>query len=135
MSFAQSLAYDAVSDKLWVFGGGAVATPVIFSAPGGTLGGAPDGDGIASVNAILTQAFRVDTNLTETGVYQPGVNGPPARGGAPRGFAVRTVGGVTTVYLGMGNHVQAWSNDQELGGTNSPWRRIWATVRTCLART
>jgi len=129
LSFHQSLAYDPGSDKLWVFGGGAISTPIVFMANGGTLGGAPGGDGITAQNAILTQAFRVDTNLTETGVYAPGVSGPPARLGQPRGFAVRTAGGVTTVYLGMGNHVQAWSNDQELGGTNSPWRRIWATLR------
>lgn len=129
LSFHQSLAFDPVSDKLWVFGGGAVSTPIVFTANGGTLGGAPNGDGIVAQNAVLTQAFRVDTNLTETGVYAPGVNGPPARGGAPRGFAVRTANGVTTVYLGMGNHVQAWSNDQPLENTNSPWRRIWATLR------
>jgi hypothetical protein len=39
------------------------------------------------------------------------------------------------VYIGMGNHVQAWSNDQELGGTNSPWRRIWATQRPPVSTT
>src|SRR6185503_10412548 len=71
----------------------------------------------------------VDTNLLEVGTYVPGSNGAPARLGGQRGFAVRTANGVTTVYLGMGNHVQAWSNDQPLTNTNSPWRRVWATQR------
>lgn len=129
LSWCQSLAYDKGSDKLWLLGGPISAVPNIYSAPGGTLGGAPNGDGIAAQNAALTKAFQLDTNLLDVGVYVPGVNGPAGRGGSPRGFAVRTAGGVTTVYLGMGNHVQAWSNDQPLTATNSPWRRIWATLR------
>jgi hypothetical protein len=109
MAFCQSLAYDADADKLWVFGGtAATTTPNIMSAPGGTLGGAPDGDGIAAVNAALIREFQADSALT--------------RGGAQRGFAVRTVDGVTSVYLAMGSHVQAWRNDQSTNGTgtNSP---------------
>jgi hypothetical protein len=129
LQFCQSLAYDAVSDKLWVLGGPLGAAANVYSAPGGTLGGAPNGDGISSINAALTRAFTLDTNLLETGVYQPGLAGPANRGGQPRGFAVRTVGTNTTVYVGMGNHVEAWRNDQPLEGTNSPWRRIWATLR------
>lgn len=129
LSFCQSLVYDAGSDKLWVLGGPIGPAAIVFTAPGGTLGGAPAGDGISSINGALTRAFQLDTNLLEVGVYQPGVSGPPGRSGSPRGLAVRTVGDVTTVYLGMGNHVQAWSNDQPLDATNSPWRRIWATQR------
>ena len=133
LSWCQSLAYDPGSDKLWVLGGPINAAPSIFSAPGGTLGGAPNGDGISTLNAALVRAFTVDTNLLETGVYisrTVSTNGVLARAGTPRGFAVRTVDGTnTTVYLGMGNHVEAWSNDQPLTGTNSPWRRIWATLR------
>jgi len=131
-NWCQSLAYDPVGDRIWVLGGSIGASPIIYSAPGGTLGGAPNGDGIASPSSAFVQAFRVNTNLLETGVYvspEVSTNGIPGRGGTPRGFAVRTAGGVTTVYLGMGNHVQAWSNDQPLTGTNSPWRRIWATLR------
>ncbi len=127
LQWCQSLAYDAVSDKLWVFGGPLNASPNVFFAPGGTLGGASAGGDPAALNAVLTRAFNVDTNLLDVGVYvSPTVttNGVPARGGIPRGFAVRTVGTNTTVYLGMGNHVQAWSN----AGTNG-WHRIWATQR------
>jgi hypothetical protein len=123
LNWCQSLAYDKASDKLWVLGGSIGATPNIYSAAGGTLGGAPNGDGIASANAGLARAFQVSAGLPD--VLS---NGYP-RGGQPRGFAVRTVAGVTTLYLGMGNHVQAWSNDQPLANTNSPWRRIWATLR------
>jgi hypothetical protein len=132
-SFCQSLAYDPGSDKLWVLGSPLGANPIIYIAPGGTLGGAPNGDGIAATNIVLTKAFQLDTNLLETGVYvSPSVstNNIPGRGGQPRGLAVRTVDGTnTTVYIGMGSHVQAWRNDQPLAGTNSPWRRIWATRR------
>ena len=123
LNWCQSLAYDKTSDKLWVLGGSIGAVPNIYSAPGGTLGGAPNGDGIANANAALVRAFQVSAGLPD--VIS---NGYP-RGGQPRGFAVRTVGSVTTLYLGMGNHVQAWSNDQPLENTNSPWRRIWATLR------
>ncbi len=129
LAWCQSLAYDSTSDRLWALGGPLGAAPAIFFAPGGTLGGAPDGGNPAAANAVLTKAFTVDTNLLDVGVYvSPSVstNGVPGRGGAPRGFAVRTVNGTnTTVYLGMGNHVQAWSND----GTNGTWRRAWATMR------
>jgi hypothetical protein len=117
LGFCQSLAYDRDSDKLWVFGGtAATTTPNIMSVPGGTLGGAPDGDAINAINAALVREFQADNSL--------------ARGGAQRGFAVRTVDGVTTVFLGMGSHVQAWRNDQSTNGTgtNSLWRRIWATL-------
>ncbi len=129
LTFNQSLAYDVGSDKLWVLGSPINATPVVFFANGGTLGGAPNGDGISTINPALTKAFQLDTNLLDVGVYAPGVAGLPGRGGVGRGMTVRTVGGVTTLYIGMGNHVQAWSNDQPLTGTNSPWRRIWATQR------
>ncbi|HWN97098.1 MAG TPA: hypothetical protein VNT99_18860, partial [Methylomirabilota bacterium] len=132
LTWCQSLAYDPVSDKLWVLGSPLGKNPVIFSAPGGTLGGAPDGGNISAINGAFVRAFQVDTNLLDVGVYvSPSVstNGIPSREGAPRGFAVRTVGTNTTVYLGMGNHVQAWSNDQPTDGTNSPWRRVWATLR------
>lgn len=133
LSWCQSLAYDPGSDKLWVLGSPLGANPIIFTAPGGTLGGAPNGDGISSINQAFTRAFQVDTNLLETGVYvSPTVstNGIPGRGGQPRGFAVRTVNGTnTTVFIGMGSHVQAWRNDQPGAGPNSPWRRIWATRR------
>ncbi len=127
LAWCQSLAYDAVADKLWVFGGPLNSSPNVFFAPGGTLGGAPAGGDPAAANPVLTRAFNVDTNLLDVGVYvSPTVttNGVPARGGIPRGFAVRTVGTNTTVYLGMGHHVQAWSN----AGTNG-WQRIWATLR------
>jgi hypothetical protein len=127
LGWCQSLAYDAVSDRLWVLGGPLNASPNIYFVPGGTLGGAPGGGNPAAVNAALTRAFTVDTNLLDVGVYVSttvSTNGVPSRGGAPRGFAVRTVGTNTTVYLGMGNHVQAWSN----AGTNG-WQRIWATQR------
>ncbi len=133
LSWCQSLAYDPVSDRLWVLGGPLNSAPVIFSAPGGTLGGAPAGGDPAAQNAVLTKAFQVDTNLLDGGVYvSPTVstNGSPARGGTPRGFAVRTTGTTnTTVYLGMGNRVEAWSNDQPTDSTNSIWRRAWATLR------
>ena len=120
--WCQSLAYDPGSDKLWVLGGPIGANPIIYSAPGGTLGGAPNGDGPNTANSALVQAFQVNANL-------PDQIAPHTRGGQPRGFAVRTFGTNTTVYLGMGNHVQAWRNDQPLQNTNSPWRRIWATLR------
>ena len=122
LAWCQSLAYDAGSDKLWVLGGPLGANPTILTASGGTLGGAPDGDGIAVQNAALVREFQVNANL-------PDVFAPHTRGGQPRGFAVRTVGTNTTVYLGMGNHVEAWSNDQSTANTNSPWRRLWATLR------
>jgi hypothetical protein len=132
-TWCQSLAYDRGSDKLWVLGSPLSANPVIFCVPGGTLGGAPNGDNISAINAALVKAFQVDTNLLDVGVYvSPTVstNGTPGRGGAPRGIAVRTVNGTnTTVYVGMGNHVQAWSNDQPMTDTNSAWRRVWATQR------
>jgi hypothetical protein len=134
LGWCQSLAYDPVSDKLWVLGAPLSSNPNIFSAPGGSLGGAPNGGNPAAQNAALTRVFQVDTNLLDVGVYvSPTVstNGVPARGGAPRGFAVRTVGTNTTVYLGMGNHVQAWSNT----GSNGTWQRIWATQRPPTANT
>jgi hypothetical protein len=131
--WCQSLAYDPGSDQIWVLGGPLNASPTVYVAPGGTLGGAPNGGSPMSVNSAFVQAFKVDTNLLDVGVYvnaTVSTNGTPSRGGAPRGFAVRTVNGTnTTVYIGMGNHVQAWSNDQPLDGTNSPWRRVWATLR------
>lgn len=130
LTFNQSLVYDPGSDKLWVLGSPLGANPIIWSAPGGTLGGAPNGDGISTVNLALVRAFQLDTNLLDVGVYVPGVAGLPGRGGQPRGLAVRTTDVTnTTVYVGMGNHVQAWANDQSTAGTNSPWRRIWATQR------
>lgn len=134
LSFCQSLAYDPASDTLWVLGAPLGANPIIYSAPGGTLGGAPEGGNPAANSLTLTKAFQVDTNLLETGVYTTNSSGVPIRGGSPRGFAVRTAPGtngtdVTTVYLGLGNHVEAWSNDQPLTNTNSPWRRAWATLR------
>src|ERR1043166_6521525 len=84
LTWCQSLAYDPGSDKLWVLGSPLGANPVIFNAPGGTLGGAPAGDGINSVNAAFVKAFQLDTNLLDVGVYSNGVNGLPGRGGAPR---------------------------------------------------
>ncbi len=130
MTFNQSLVFDVGSDKLWVLGSPLGANPILWSAPGGTVGGAPNGDGISAVNAALTKAFQLDTNLLEVGVYVPGVAGLAGRGGQPRGLAVRTVHGTnTTVYVGMGNHVQAWINDQSPEVTNSIWRRLWATQR------
>jgi hypothetical protein len=116
--WCQSLAFDPASDKLWVLGGPIGANPIIYTAPGGTLGGAPNGNGQNSPNPALVQAFQVSNNL-------PDGFAPHNRVGQPRGFAVRTVGSTTTVYLGMGNHVEAWSNDT----TNSAFRRIWATLR------
>jgi hypothetical protein len=114
LGFCQSLAYDLVSDKVWVLGAPIGANPNIFSAPGGTLGGSPDGDNVGAQNGALVREFQVDDI---------------GRGGTPRGLAVRTAGGVTTVYLAMGSHVQAWSNDQDTqGGTTSAWRRVWATL-------
>ncbi len=132
LGFCQSLAFDPVGDKLWVFGSPIGANPNVWFANGGTLGGAPDGDNPGAPNSALVKAFQVDTNLLDPGVYvnpQVSTNGALQRGGQPRGFAVRTVGTNTTVYLGMGNHVEAWSNDQPLTGTNSVWRRVWATLR------
>ncbi|MDB6108860.1 MAG: hypothetical protein JWR69_610 [Pedosphaera sp.] len=124
LSFHQALAYDPTADKLFVFGGGAVATPVLFSAPGGTLGGAPAGGDTGATNGILLKEFQVATNQDSAAASTT------SRGGTPRNLAIRTSGGVTTAYLAMGNHAQAWSNDEgNLASATYPWRRLWDTLR------
>ena len=92
LGFVQSLYFDPVTDALYVLSGepegGPSATPRVYTAPGGTLGGAPNGGNTSAENKALKLLFQV----TDDG----GRNGEPL-GGQNRGLCVRTVGSVTWV--------------------------------------
>lgn len=94
---------------------------VIYTAPRGTLGGAPAGGDPSALNRALTAELYIPNDLTNA-------NGS-ARDGIPRGIATRTINGVTRVYLALGNHAEAWSNDATNGAPQFPWRRLWGTLR------
>ncbi|MGQ9697038.1 MAG: fibronectin type III domain-containing protein [Armatimonadota bacterium] len=117
LGFVQSIYFDPVSDALYVLSGepegGPSSTPRVYTAPGGTLGGAPEGGDTSAENSALRLLFQV----TDDG----GPNGEPL-GGQNRGLCVRTVGGVTWVYMAMGQHADVWNNE---GGT---WHRVWSSA-------
>lgn len=116
---------DAARDRLLVLGDGTNAFDfrgVVYSAPLGTLGGAPAGGNPGAAQFALTNLFMVPDDLTN-------LTGSSFRAGFPLGMAARTTGGVTTVYLALGNHVEAWSDDATNGAPQFPWRRIWASLR------
>lgn len=100
---------------------------VVYEAPRGTLGGAPAGGNPSAVNNALTAAFQVDNDLTNA-------NGS-FRDGIPRGIAARTINGITTVFLALGNHAEAWRNDATNGSPQYPWRRLWGTQRAPIQNT
>lgn len=117
LGFVQGLYFDPVTDALYVLSGepegGPSATPRVYTAPGGTLGGAPNGGNTSAENTALRLLFQV----TDDG----GPNGQPL-GGQNRGLCVRTVGGVTWVYMAMGQHADVWNNE---GGR---WHRVWSSA-------
>jgi len=117
LGFVQGIYFDPVSDALYVLSGepdgGPSSTPRIYAAPGGTLGGAPNGGDTSAENKALKLLFQVTNDA--------GPNGEPL-GGSNRGLCVRTVGGVTWVYMAMGQHADVWNNE---GGT---WHRVWSSA-------
>lgn len=94
---------------------------VIYSAPRGTLGGAPAGGDPSALNRALSAELYIPNDLTNA-------NGN-TREGIPRGIASRTINGVTYVFLALGNHAEGWSNDAMIGSPQYPWRRLWGTLR------
>lgn len=94
---------------------------VIYTAPRGTLGGAPTGGDPSALNPVLTAELYIPNDLTNAdGIL---------RSGTRRGLAARTANGVTSIYLALGNHAEAWSNDATNGSPQFPWRRLWGTLR------
>ena len=94
---------------------------VIYSAPTRSLGGAPAGGNPGALNPVLTNLLTIPNDLTNA-------NGT-LRSGTPRGFAARTINGVTTIALAYGNHAESWRDDASVGAPQFPWRRVWATLR------
>jgi len=115
---------DAAKNRILVLANGTNTSDfrgVVYAASLGTLGGLPAGGDPSTANLALTNLFQVPSDLTNlTG---------SARTGIPRGMAARTDGAVTTVYLAIGNHAEAWSDDATNGAPQFPWRRVWATLR------
>jgi|GEM_PF-1352602 len=117
LGFIQSLYFDPDTDALYVLSGepegGPSSAPRVYAAPGGTVGGAPDGGDTSAQNAALRLLFAVTDDA--------GTNGS-AMGGSNRGLCVQTRQGVTWVYMAMGQHADVWNN---AGGT---WHRAWASA-------
>lgn len=115
LGFVQGIYFDPVSDALYVLASDSdrpSATPKVYRAKGGTLGGAPEGGDTSAANPALEFLFQVTDDA--------GPNKRPL-GGTNRGIAVLTKGEVTTVYLAMGQHADVWSN---AGGD---WHRVWSS--------
>jgi hypothetical protein len=116
---------DAAKNRLLVLGDGTNSFDfrgVIYASARGTLGGAPAGGNPGAARPALTNLFQVPNDLTN-------LTGSSTRAGVPLGMAARTTGGVTTVYLALGNHVEAWRDDATNGSPQFPWRRLWASFR------
>ena len=116
ISLSQSpIVVDYAKNRLLVLWQGPfdVGLGLLYSAPIGTLGGAPDGGDPSAVNPVLTNILTIPQYYT---------------GGTPLAMAARTSNGVTTVYVGLGFRVEAWSDDATNGAPQYPWQRIWATL-------